>query len=127
LPRQPGKILHNPKVYVSNYNPLIKLLYREQSFCRDKVIGAAVQRAVAMVFASPSAKFCIWSISRCLSGRSHLDNFIMKRNISQFIGTVQKHMSTLTRSATNPTTETLAQIFQYVTIMPSRLISKVLP
>jgi hypothetical protein len=36
------------------------------------------------------------------------------------IGTVQKHMPTLTRSATKSTSGPLTQIFQYVTIMPSR-------
>jgi hypothetical protein len=54
--------------------------------------------------------FCTGINSRCLSGRSHLENFIMTRNISPFIGTVQKHMSTLTRTATTHTTGPLAKI-----------------
>jgi len=55
-----------------------------------------------MVFASPSANFCTGSISRRLSGLSHLDYFIMTANLSPLIGTVQKRMPTLTRTATNP-------------------------
>jgi hypothetical protein len=60
-----------------------------------------------MVFASPSSNFCTWSNSRRLSGHSHRDHFILTANLSPLIGTVQKHMPTLTQTAPNPTTEPL--------------------
>jgi hypothetical protein len=101
--RQPGQILHNPNVYHRNLHQLFKLSHREQSCIRDKVYGAVGRRAVVMVFASPSANFCTRSNSRRLPGHSHLDNFIVTRNISPLIGTMQKHMPTLTRSATKST------------------------
>jgi hypothetical protein len=101
--RQPGQILHSPNIYVSNYHPLIKLLHREQSCIRDKVYGAVGRRAVVMVFAWSSANFHTGSNSRRLSGLSHLDNFIVTANLSPLIGTMQKHMPTLTQTATNQT------------------------
>ena len=101
--RQPGQILHNPKVYHAGCTHLLYFLHREQSCIRDKVYGAVGRRAVVMVFASPSAKFCTGSNPRRLSGLSHRDNFIMTANLSPLTGTVQEHMPTLTRSATKST------------------------
>jgi hypothetical protein len=68
-----------------------------------------------MVFASPSANFCTGSNSHRLSGLSHLDNFIMTANLSPLIGTVQKHMPTLTRTATKSTSGPLAVIVKGLT------------
>jgi hypothetical protein len=104
----PDKFVISPNVYHHNFHPLIKFLYREQSCCRDKVNGAAVRRAVVMVFASPSASFYTGSNPLPLSGHSHLDHFIVIANSSPLIGTVQKHMPTLTQTAPNPTTGPLA-------------------
>jgi hypothetical protein len=81
----------------------LNFLHLDQSCFRDKVNGAVGRRTVVMVFASPSANFCTGSNSRRLSGHSHRDNFIATRNISPLIGTMQKHMPTLTRSATKST------------------------
>jgi len=55
-----------------------------------------------MVFATPSANFCTGSNPLRLSGHSHLDNFIVTANLSPLIVTMQKHMPTPTRAATNP-------------------------
>jgi len=92
----------SPQCLCFNLHPLIKLLYREQSCYRDKVYGAVGRRAVVMVFASPSANLYTGSNSRCLSGLSHRDNFIVTANLSPLIGTVQKHMPTPTQTSTNP-------------------------
>jgi hypothetical protein len=43
-----------------------------------------------------------------LPGHRHLDHFIVTANLSPSIGTVQKHMPTLTQTAPNPTTGPLA-------------------
>jgi hypothetical protein len=43
-----------------------------------------------------------------LSGPRHLDNFIATPNPRPLIGTLQKHMTTLTRTATNQTAGPLA-------------------
>jgi hypothetical protein len=64
----PDSLVISPKVYHYKLHPLIKLLYREQYCCRDKVNRAAVRRAVVMVFASPSAGFYTGSISRPFTG-----------------------------------------------------------
>jgi hypothetical protein len=57
-----------------------------------------------MVFASPSGQFYSdMTIPARLSGPRHLDNFIMTPNPRPLTGTLQKHMPTLTRTATNQT------------------------
>jgi len=71
-----------------------------------------------MVFASPSANFCTGSNSRRLSGHSHRDNFIVTANLSPLIGTVQKHMPTLTRTATNPNPLAVVCNNNLVTVCP---------
>jgi hypothetical protein len=98
----PDKSSITPTPITIIYTHLLYFLYQEQSCIRDKVYGAVVRRAVVMVFASPSANFCTGSNSRRLSGHSHRDNFIVTANSSPLIGTVQKHMPTLTQTATNP-------------------------
>jgi len=84
------------------FTHLLNSQYREQSCIRDKVYGAVGRRAVVMVFASPSANFCTGSNPRRLSGHSHLDKFMVTRKSCPSTGTVQKHMPTLTQTATNP-------------------------
>jgi hypothetical protein len=51
-----------------------------------------------------------------LSGHCHLDHFIVTSNSSPSIGTMQKHMPTLTQTAPNPTTGPLA--FMRVPLLP---------
>ena len=86
-----------------------------------KSIGLLADALVVMVFASPSGQFYHDVTNPAhLPGLSHLDNFIVTRNLSPSIGTVQKRMPTPTQTATPHTTGPLAQIFQYVMIMPSR-------
>ena len=102
----PDNFVITPKSITVIYTHLLNFLYREQSCFRDKVNGAVGRRAVVMVFASPSANFCTGSNPRRLSGLSHLDHFIVTANSSPLIGTVQKHMPTLTpflRSGQAPT------------------------
>jgi hypothetical protein len=54
-----------------------------------------------MVFASSSGHFYhIVTNPAHLSGHSHLDTFIVTRNFLLPIGTMQKHMPTLTQTAT---------------------------
>jgi len=66
-----------------------------------KSIGLAADTRVVMVFASLSGQFYHDRTTRGhLSGLSHLDNFIVTRNFSPSAGTLQKHMPTLTRTAT---------------------------
>jgi len=45
-----------------------------------------------------------------LSGPRHLDSFIMTPNAHPLIGTLQKRMPTLTRTATNQTAGPLGKI-----------------
>jgi len=94
-----------------NYAHLLNYRYHDYSCCRDKVNRAAGQRAVVMVFASPSGQFYHDVTNPAhLSGLSHLDNFIVTRNLLSFIGTVQKHMPTPTQTATPYTTGPLCVI-----------------
>jgi len=66
---------------------------------------AAGRRAVVMVFASPLRQFYHDGTTRGrLSGLSHLDNFIVTRKSCPPTGTLQKHMPTLTQTATPHTT-----------------------
>jgi len=90
---------------------------------KTKSIGLPANALVVMVFASPSGQFYRdRTTSYHLPGLSHLDNFIVTPKSCPLTGTLQKHMPTLTQTATTHTTGPLAQIFQYVTIMPSRRI-----
>jgi hypothetical protein len=60
---------------------------------------------VGRVFAAPPRSFYRdGTISRRLSGLSHLDNFIVTRKSCPLTGTLQKLMPALTQTATNPTT-----------------------
>jgi hypothetical protein len=99
----PDKSTITPMSITAVFTHLLSFLHLEQYCIRDKVYGAVGHRTVVMVFASPSANFCTGSNPLRLSGLSHRDNFIMTANLSPLIGTMQKHMPTLTRTATKST------------------------
>ena len=66
-----------------------------------KSIGLQADARVVMVFASPSGQFYRDMTNPAhLSGLRHLNSFIMTPNTRPFIGTLQKHMPTLTWTAT---------------------------
>src|SRR5450759_4470216 len=93
---------------------LLKFRYRDKSCCRDNVNRAAGRRAVVMVFAYPSGQFYLdVTNSYYLSGLSHLDNFIVTRKSCPLTGTLQKHMPTLTQTATPHTTGPLWLISRF--------------
>lgn len=102
--QQPGHIrnqLHKSMVSTSFH--LYNFVYPDSSCCRDKVNRAAGRRAVVMVFASPSGQFYRDVTNPYhLSRLTHLDNFIVTTKSCSSIGTLQKHMPTLTQTATNP-------------------------
>jgi hypothetical protein len=88
-----------------NYSHLSNLFYRDKSCCRDNVNRAAGQRAVVMVFASPSGQsYLDVTTPFHLSGLSRLDNFIVTRKSCPLTGTLQKRMPTPTQTATPHTT-----------------------
>jgi len=89
--------------------PLIKICAtRTDPAAKTESIGLQADARVVMVFASPSGQFyCDMTNPAHLSGQSHLDSFIVTPNSRPPIGTLQKHMPTLTRTATNSTTEPL--------------------
>ena len=100
---QPGLLLNQRlKSLRVNSFQLIKFCYtRKRSFYRDKVNRVASRRSVVMVFATPYGQFYpdVTTPYR-LSGLSHLDNFIVTRKSCPLTGTLQKHMPTRTRPAT---------------------------
>jgi len=67
-----------------------------------KSIGLQADARVVMVFASSSGQFYRDLTNPAhLSGLSHLDSFIVTPNARPSIGTLQKRMPTLARTATN--------------------------
>jgi hypothetical protein len=87
----------------ANSFQLIKLCCtRTDPATKTKSIGLQADARVVMVFASPSRQFYRdMTNSAHLSGPRHLDSFIMTPNTRQSIGTSQKRMPTLTRTAPN--------------------------
>ena len=80
-----------------------------------------------MVFASPSGEFYRDMTNPfSLSGHTHLDNFIVTRNLSPPIGTMQKRMPTPTQTATTHTTGPLAHIFGIVRLSPRAEFKKII-
>ena len=68
---------------------------------KTKSIGLQTDARVVMVFASPSGQFyCNMTNPAHLSGPRHLDSFILTPSLRPPIGTMQKLMPTLTRTAT---------------------------
>jgi hypothetical protein len=101
----PDSFVVSPKVYKSMFKPTYHILGTLTS-------PAAVTRSMGL----PSDALLSWFLHRHLpnfipgvflgrlSGHRHLDHFILTSNLSPLIGTVQKHMPTLTQTAPNPTT-----------------------
>jgi hypothetical protein len=85
------------------FNPLIKSCGTlTVPAAETKSIGLQADARVVMVFASPSGQFyCDMTNPAHLSGPRHLDNFIMTQKLHPSIGTLQKRMPTLTRTATH--------------------------
>jgi hypothetical protein len=101
--RQPRLIRNHPKGNNRNFHPLIKF------FCTvtnpatvTKSMGLPALAPVVMVFAEPSGEFYRDMTNPfSLSGHTHLDRFIVTRKSCPSTGTLQKHMPTLIRTATN--------------------------
>jgi hypothetical protein len=85
------------------FNPLIKsYATRTVPAAETKSIGLQADARVVMVFASPSGQFYYDMTNPAhLSGPRHLDNFIVTSKSYLLTGTLQKHMPTLTRTATH--------------------------
>ena len=108
---QPGLFLDRlQKSMRVNSFQLIKLCCtRTDPAAKTKSIGLQADARVVMVFASPSGQIYYNMTNPAdLSGQRHLDNFIVTPNLHPPIGTLQKHMPTLTRTATNQTAGPLA-------------------
>jgi hypothetical protein len=100
---QPGLLLDQPKKSMRvNSFQLIKLCCtRTVPAAETKSIGLQADARVVMVFALPSGQFYYNMTNPAhLSGPRHLDSFIVTPNSLPFTGTLQKHMPTLTRTAT---------------------------
>ena len=101
---QPGLLLDQPlKSMREKSFQLIKFCCaRTIPAAETKSIGLQADARVVMVFASPSGQFYRDMTNPAhLSGLRHLDSFIVTLNLRPFIGTLQKHMPTLTRTATH--------------------------
>jgi hypothetical protein len=83
--------------------PLIKSsTTRTVLAAETKSIGLQADARVVMVFASPSGLFYYNMTNPAhLSGPRHLDSFIVTSNVHPSTETLQKHMPTLTRTATH--------------------------
>jgi hypothetical protein len=100
------------------FNPLIKT-YATLTVpaAETKSIGLQADARVVMVFASPSGQFYYSMTNPAhLSGPRHLDNFIVTTNIRPSTGTLQKHMPTLTRTATHQTAGPLGNTCNHLVI-----------
>jgi hypothetical protein len=101
---QPGQFyLRIQKSMREKFNQLIKSCgTRTVPAAETKSIGLQADARVVMVFASLSGQFYRDMTNPAhLSGPHHLDSFIVTRNFRSSTGTLQKHMPTLTRTATN--------------------------
>ena len=75
---------------------------RTNPAAETKSIGLQADAQVVMVFASPSGQFYYNMTNPVhLSGPRHLDNLVVTPNARPLIGTLQKHMPTLTLTATH--------------------------
>jgi len=94
------------------FNLLIKsCCTRTVPAAKTKSIGLQADARVVMVFASPSGQFYLdVTIPAHLLGPHHLDNFILTPKLHPSIGTLQKRMPTLIRTATNQTAGPLGGI-----------------
>ena len=101
---QPGLFYHRiQKSMREEFNLLIKSsATRTVPAAETKSIGLQADARVVMVFATPSGQFYHDVTNPAhLSGRSHLDSFIVTTNARPLIGTLQKRMPTLTLTATH--------------------------
>ena len=101
---QPGLFHHQlqKSMRVNSFQLIKFCCTRTDPAAETKSIGLQADARVVMVFASPSRQFYRDMTNPAhLSGPRHLDNFIVTRNLHPFTGTLQKHMPTLTRTATN--------------------------
>ena len=91
------------KAMGEEFAPLIKSCgTRTDPAAKTKSIGLQADARVVMVFAVPPRLFCRDKTNPAhLSGPRHLDSFIVTRNFHPSTGTLQKHMPTLTRTATH--------------------------
>jgi hypothetical protein len=84
---------------------------RTDPAAKTKSIGLQADARVVMVFASLSGQFYHNMTNPAhLSGPRHLDNFIVTKKSCPLTGTLQKHMPTLTLTATNQTAGPLAHM-----------------
>jgi hypothetical protein len=92
------------------FNQLLKsCCTRTVPAAETKSIGLQADARVVMVFASPSGQFYFNLTNPAhLSGPRHLDSFIVTKKSCPLTGTLQKHMPTLTLTATNQTAGPLA-------------------
>jgi hypothetical protein len=103
---QPGPLLDQPlKSMRANSFQLIKFCcIRTDTAAETKAIGLQADASASwriMVFAmSPRQFYRDVTNPAHLSGPHHLDNFIVTPNTHSLIGTLQKHMPTRTRTAT---------------------------
>jgi hypothetical protein len=110
---QPGLLLDQPlKSMRANSFQLIKFCCTgTDPAAKTESIGLQADARIVMVFASPSGQFkCNMTNPAYLSGPRHLDNFIVTKKSCSLTGTLQKHMPTLTLTATNQTAGPLALI-----------------
>jgi hypothetical protein len=103
--RQPGQFNYQPQSLWEKIHPT----YQTFGTVTDpaavtKSIGLPADASASwriMVFASTAGQFYHdMTNSYHLSGLSHLDNFIVTRKSCPLTGTLQKHMPTLTQTAT---------------------------
>jgi hypothetical protein len=101
---QPGLLLDQPlkSMRVNSFQLIKSCGTRTDPAAETKSIGLQADARVVMVFASPSGQFYHNMTNPAhLSGPRHLDSFFVTRNLYPSIGTLQKHMPTLTRTATH--------------------------
>ena len=109
---RPDKSVISPKVNKSMFKPTYNTFGTLTTPAAVTMsMGLPANALAVMVFASPSGQFHLDMTTSChLSGLTHLDNFIVTRKSGPLTGTLQKHMPTLARTATNPTTGPLGKI-----------------
>jgi hypothetical protein len=101
---QPGLLLNKPlKSMRANSFQLIKFCCtRTDPAAETKSMGLQSDARVVMVFAMPPRQlYRDMTNPAHLSGPRHLDSFIMTPNARPSIWTLQKHMPTLTWTATH--------------------------
>jgi len=100
---QPGLLIDQPlRSMRANSFQLVKFCCTwTVTAAETKSIGLQADTRVVMVFAVPPRQFYSDTTNPAhLSGLRHLDNFIVTPNARPPIGTLQKHMPTMTRTAT---------------------------